>query len=451
MLKLYRKRFIVSNMLLSGIVLLVTFILMGTVTYRSEYNDLENTMIEIIKPWNTSSGEAEPSRKDSPPPAKPDKQKSESPDNAKEKPKPDGGDREGGDHQGKDKKQPGHSEHPDFISLIYHTDSETLSVLSNNTSVDEEQLYTIVQTISDTKDKFGVDNSSRMIFYKETTQSDLKVVLINRSYITIRVIRYVLFLVGIFIVVMTAIFFISLKLSKVAVSPLETAIERERSFVQDISHDLKTPITVILTNNNIISSSPESKVREQLQWVNSTEESAKDMMKLVNEMLTLSSLESVGKSVDRCSVSLSSAAEKSALQMESVAYERGVEIRTQIEDDISVMSDPEYTGRICTSLIENALKYEPQGGIIEVSVCRIKKHGVLTVRNFGSVIAENDLPHIFERFYRGDKSRNTKSGHGLGLPIVKRMTELVNAAISVSSTEDSGTTFTVLFEYSEKL
>ena len=94
-------------------------------------------------------------------------------------------------------------------------------------------------------------------------------------------------------------FFISVRLSKLAARPLEKAVAMERQFVADISHDLKTPVTVILANSSILRESPDSKVSEQLQWIDSTDTAAKNMMELVSEMLTLSSLESPGRTVKK--------------------------------------------------------------------------------------------------------------------------------------------------------
>ena len=227
---------------------------------------------------------------------------------------------------------------------------------------------------------------------------------------------------------------------------MENAIEMERKFVADISHDLKTPITVILANNSIIKSNPNAAVSDNLQWLDSTDSAADEMMNLIHEMLTLSSLESAEKTVERQSVNLSSTAEKCVLQMESVAYERGITVEDEIDENITILSTDEYTKRICSSLIENALKYEPDGGNIKIKVGTSRKKAVFSVQNFGSVIDKDDLPHIFDRFYRGDKTRSLSKGHGLGLPIVYKMCELLHAHIMVESTKKSGTIFTVAFE-----
>lgn len=102
--------------------------------------------------------------------------------------------------------------------------------------------------------------------------------------------------------------------------------------------------------------------------------------------------------------------------------------------------------RIVSSLLENALKYEPEGGRVLLSLVCEKKNAVLSVQNFGSSIAEQDLPHVFDRFYRSDKSRGSKDGSfGLGLAITRKMTERLRGKITARSSREEGTIFTVSF------
>lgn len=150
-------------------------------------------------------------------------------------------------------------------------------------------------------------------------------------------------------------------------------------------------------------------------------------------------------------VRLSSVAEKCVLQMKGLAYDRGISIEARIQPDVYARATKEHAERICTSLLENALKYEPNGGAVYATLIRDRKKAVLTERNPGSFISQEDLPHIFERFYRADKTRDIKQGHGLGLPIVKQITELIGAAIDVKSASDTGTVFTVTFETAENV
>ena len=244
-------------------------------------------------------------------------------------------------------------------------------------------------------------------------------------------------------------FLISLWLSGLAAKPMEKAVEMERQFVADISHDLKTPITVVLANNSILRSSPEATVAEEMPWVESTDLAAKNMMTLVNEMLTLSSLESVERTVKKERVDLSSVTEKSVLQMESVAYDRGVTVESEVDPGAVLVADPDHVARIVDGLLENALKYEPDGGSVLLTLKRSRKKATLAVRNKSSFISKEDLPHVFERFYRGDKARADRKGFGLGLPIIRQMVLLSGGDLTVESDRETGTVFTAVFDTAE--
>ena len=435
MLKGYRRHFVVSNMLLTGLVLLVSFIVLGVFTYNNQRTELENTMNFIVKPWNSSSQPSQtikprPQQKNSPDAPRPDESKHNEP-------------------HGNDKKDV-HDKNEGFTTIFYDKKNRKITVLSETTTYDNDFITNAVYEIAKQKDNFGTLKDYKIIYYKEATQNECKITITDQSYLTVRTVKNIVLLFFVFVASMGIILLISIKLSALAAKPMESAIEMERKFVADISHDLKTPITVILTNNSIIKSNLDIPAREHKQWIDSTDAAAKNMIKMVNEMLTLSSLESVSKEITKKPVNLSLAAEKCVLQMESLAYEKNVIVESNIGEDLIILAEEEYTERICSGLIDNALKYEPDGGTIRITTYADRKNAVLTVQNQGSVISADDMPHIFDRFYRGDKSRNLQSGYGLGLPIIKQITQLLDADIEACSDARNGTFFIVKFKLFQK-
>ncbi len=427
MLKGYRRRFVAFNMLLVGIVLLMALAALGFFLCRNSSNELENTMRLITEPWDTPGKDFRTLGGEAPP---------EPPDGSMP---PRGEGLDGRPSAGR-----GESE---IITVFYDSEKDEISVLSRGGETESADIAGAVREIAASAESSG--RVSGYLYFRDGSGPSFKIALAPASYLRARVLRIVLMLALAYIAAMALVYLISRRLSKIAARPMESAIEMERQFVADISHDLKTPITVVLANSSILRSNPEATAAEREQWLESTESAARGMMGLVNEMLTLSSLESAGRSVEKRPVDLSSAAEKAALQLEPLAYERGITLETDIEEGVFVPASPEYAERICSSLIENAIKYESAGGLVRVSLGAEKKKAELSVQNTGSVIAPEDLEHIFERFYRGDKSRGSESGHGLGLPIVKQMTELLGAQISVKSGAGSGTIFTVTFDTAE--
>ena len=434
MLKGYRRRFVAYNMLLVGVVLLVALIWQGVYLYRSSYQELRNTMRLVVEPFGGERGAWFRERVNGAPP---EGEPPAPPDGEQLRPMDGAGDaarriiEEG------------------ILTVLYDSGSDAVSLLSRESFLDEETLAAAVRSAAAQSESFGKLDGFGLYYYKEGGAESCRIALADTAYLGSRTLKNVLTLAAVFAVSMALVYVISVRLSKLAAKPMEDAVELERQFVADISHDLKTPITVILANNSILRSAPESSASEREPWLASTDEAAKNMMTLVGEMLTLSNLESVGRSVVRTAVDLSSAAEKAALQLESLAYERGVEIETQIEEDVTVLGDAEYCARICGGLLENALKYEPDGGRVTVTLACARKKAVYAVRNAGSYIAPEDRAHIFERFYRGDKARSSAGGHGLGLPIIRQMTELLGGAITAESSEDRGTVFTVTLPLAE--
>ena len=243
---------------------------------------------------------------------------------------------------------------------------------------------------------------------------------------------------------MLIFYFISKKLANRAAKPLEEAISREKQFITDASHDLKTPLTVILSNADILSRNQTCHVSEMSKWINGTKQAANNMKELIEQMLILSESEAKTE-IKKEDADISDIAEKNALVMESVAYEKNIDYTTEIQPSIIIKGNEDYVKRIVISLIDNAIKYETYGGNICVSLKQDKRSVCFSVMNKTSVIPKEDIPHIFERFYRTDKSRHADGSHGLGLAIVKNLTELMNGKIEVSSNKKDGTTFTVTF------
>ncbi len=426
MIKQYRKRFVISTMLMVSLVLLAAFIALSVSGYRSEYSSLMGTMEQVLRPIDYARGGFQvfdrrgPGGMQSPPGGEPQKQPQ--------------------------RRELGISDN-NITTLIYDSNSGQINILTEDSGLDQEAVYAAVDSIADSDAKSGRISDYGLIYLKDESPVGLKIALADSSYLSSKVIARLGGLSLAFLSIMALMLLISVRLSKTAVKPLEEAIDMERQFVADISHDLKTPISVMMANSSVLRSNPEATIAQQMQWIDSSDEAARSMRQLVEEMLTLSSLEAQNRSIEseKQPVDLSSAAEKSVLQMESVAFERGVLMDEDIEEGLMILSKPEFAERICTGLIENALKYEPAGGTISVRLKKDHKKALFSVRNGGSLIPEEDLPHIFERFYRGDKARSGKGGYGLGLPIIRQLCELSGAHISARSSEAEGTVFTVEF------
>lgn len=250
------------------------------------------------------------------------------------------------------------------------------------------------------------------------------------------------------IAVLAGFFVISVFFARWALRPVEEAWNQQRQFIADASHELKTPLTVILANTAILRGHKQESVASQSQWIESTQTEAKRMQELVNDMLELARLDGSTESVAATNgmeeVDFSDLAEGEVLQFESVAFERGVSLSSSIEPNLRLLGKPEQLKRMTRTLIDNACKYAEEGGSTSVRLSRVGGAARLSVENSGAVIDAADLPHIFDRFYRADKSRTRDTGgFGLGLAIAREIAREHHGDITASSSEEAGTVFTV--------
>ncbi len=276
---------------------------------------------------------------------------------------------------------------------------------------------------------------------------------------------------------------------------MRRAWDGQQRFIADASHELKTPLTVILANNDIVLAHPDSTVEEQRRWIEATNDEAERMQGLVKDLLVLAQTEPDNIQTFRANLQMetldfSSIVEMDILQFEAVAFDKGIEMEEHVEEGLMVKADSDKLERVVRVLLDNACKYAscgsddaeaeataeaateagvepstlreagslvagPNGFVapavfstrtnyVKVDLHREKSQGVLVVNNGGDPISPEDLPHVFEKFYRSDKARTGKTeGHGLGLSIAKNIVEGFGGTIEVESNIFDGTTFTV--------
>lgn len=406
----YRKRFVQFNMLLIGIVLAVMVAVIAGYMTRDYYTSLRETMEQVVAPLRFFS---------LPPEGRPEKPEFQEP--------------------------PEDIQRKDILTVFYSRENDSYTLLSNSEVFSQEELPSLLHTIVSQEKNFGILYSQDAIYYR-SGKTPYKIAIASTDYIVHSVVNLVLVLLAVWVGAMLLFLLISIRLSAVAARPMEEAMQREKQFVADASHDLKTPLSVILANNSILMENPENKVGDLRRWLDSTQEAAKRMQKLIAEMLTLADVERQDVPLVREEVDLANIAMKADLELESVAFEKNVTLEDDLPDRCMVTGNADYLLRIVMSLLENALKYEPSGGRVSIHLTQSKKKTVLSVCNQGSRIADEDLPHVFDRFYRSDKSRTNSAGSfGLGLAITKEMVERLGGTISVTSSQEEGTVFSVTF------
>jgi len=232
---------------------------------------------------------------------------------------------------------------------------------------------------------------------------------------------------------------ISIFLSRWAIKPVEKAWVQQKQFVADASHELKTPLTVIMTNSELLRN-PDYSPEDKEQFSKSIFTMARQMRYLVERMLELARADNQQKQLTMTPVNFSKVIADAAISFEGVFFEKGLSLASHIEPDICVNGNVQALQQVIDILLDNARKYSSAGG---ETVIRLYSTGYnkcrLTVTNPGTPIAQEDLTNIFRRFYRVDKARSRDGSFGLGLPIAQNIIQQHHGKIWAESHYDSNT------------
>ena len=330
---------------------------------------------------------------------------------------------------------------------VYRIDSAGDSFLiphATTASISDDVLTDATAVASTKSDGYGTLADLDLHYYRVSNDTETFVVFADTSYTdSWKSLALMLALVGLGTLVV--FFVVSLFYSNWALKPVREAWDSQRQFVADASHDLKTPLTVILANSSILLKHPDHSIASESQWIESTQVEAENMQGLINEMLELAQVEAGDKiEVEKEELDFSDLVDGETLLFDSVALERNCSFECDVEPGISVLANEKQIQKMVSTLVENAFKYVDSGGAITIDLKRSGKNAQLAVKNTGQAIAPDDLPHIFDRFYRTDKARTSgEGGFGLGLAIAKEIAVQHGGDITCTSTAEEGTTFIV--------
>ncbi len=408
MIKKLRSKFILINMALISLVLLLLF----ATIFMSNYQRLQSESHDALQ-------RAIEHRNDMPPP------------------KPEIG-----------RLPPGQKPLPftPVFTVMLDNNNNILFTTQQNVSISDDDLKIAVAQALDSEYTEGILHDLNLRFLRVDIGEGIKIAFADRSN-ELQSMQS-LFLISLVVGAgsLVAFFFISLFLSGWALRPAENAWEQQRQFVADASHELKMPLTVILANSSILLDHRQDTIARQIKWVENTQAEAIRMKKLVDDLLFLAKSDAARAPLVHSELNFSDTVWSCLLPIEPVAFERGVTINANIEPDIALTGNESQLKQLVSILLDNACKYAGEKGIVAVTLVREQKKICLKINNTGSPIPATDLPFIFERFYRADKSRaREQGGYGLGLAIAKSIVENHQAKIIAESTEDQGTTFTVYF------
>ena len=236
-------------------------------------------------------------------------------------------------------------------------------------------------------------------------------------------------------------YYVSKKITDWITKPVEESFKNQKEFIANASHELKTPLSVIMASIDCLSVNKKNE-----KYINNLKSESDRMNDLITRLLDLSKSENK-LSVSNFSVNdISKIVEKRALIFESLAYEKTLEIETNIEKDVLLKCNPNDIDELISIIIDNAIKHSYKNSKILVNLYRNKNNIIIDIINSGDDIPKEDYNKIFERFYRSDKSRNRNSNrYGLGLAIAKNIVLNHSGEIKAFS-QNNKTTFRIIFK-----
>ena len=327
---------------------------------------------------------------------------------------------------------PGSSGLPCFVAEVYSGGTIRLSGSSYYNLQDEEMVLHIVQAALEREDDSGVLGDYSLRYLRRIGVVSVRIAFTDCT-MEQATMRSLLLRSGLVALAALAVLAgLSYCLAGLVVGPVKRAWQEQKQFISDASHELKTPLTVILSSSEL--AAEEQDVQRTKQYVEGIHAESLRMKALVEDMLTLARTES-GTRPETEAVDLSDTVLESVLAFEPVAFESGRELVYDIQPELTVMGSGVQLRRLTDILLDNAVKYAAEGTPVRLLLRQEGRCAALRVENRGETIPAEKLRHIFDRFYRADESRSGGEGFGLGLAIAQSIAQSHGGSIGCASEE----------------
>ena len=315
----------------------------------------------------------------------------------------------------------------------------------NVTDVSTDFIASVTQTEAEEFARKVLNEKRQVGYYKNyrfqiLAKKNDNIVRFLNTTMELRSVRNVLLiscLVG--VVCFLVVFLLVILLSKRAMKPYIRNIERQKRFITDASHEIKTPLTSIATSVDVI----EMEYGED-EWTRNIHKQTSKMSRMVADLVTLSRLDEENPFLERTEFSLSDAVWEVAEPFASLAKAQGKKYSQRIEENLTLCGNPDATRQMISVLLDNAMKYSDENGTIRLDVYKV--HGKTKIEVFNTCVLEEtqNLSRLFDRFYRPDNSRSRKTGgSGIGLSIAQAVAEAYGGKIKVSSKDGKSIMFQV--------
>jgi signal transduction histidine kinase len=250
------------------------------------------------------------------------------------------------------------------------------------------------------------------------------------------------------LIMLIVIYFLSRFFANRSIAPVREAFEKQKQFIADASHELKTPLSIINTNADVLLANQEDTIENQAKWLHYIKSETERMSGLTNDLLYLTQMDDSHNKPIYTKFNMSDAVESIILPMEAVIFEKNITLDYNIEPNLNIHGNREQMKQVILILLDNAVKYSGTNGAVSITLRKLNQDVMLTVWNTGEGIAPEHLNRVFDRFYRTDSSRARKyGGHGLGLAIARSIVEQHKGEIYAKSIVGEGASFYVQLSY----
>lgn len=338
---------------------------------------------------------------------------------------------------------------PNSINIVVELDNRGQIVKDFkpvNVNIDSDKIQSSVNSILKNgkySGKVNIDGSSYSYLTQQTSLGT-KIAFIDRTQYQNLLTELLKTFILIGSLSLVVLLIISIYLTNKTVKPIKETFEKQKQFIADASHELKTPLTIIKTNTSLVLSHPDDSIRNQKKWIDYINDQADRMSILINEMLSLAKLDTEENRLILSPINISKIIESMILMFDAVIYESNIDLETNIDKDLFINGDKESMKKLFSIIMDNAIKHTAKNGKIIVSLVNDKNKIKMTIENTGDGIAPEHLKGIFERFYRIDSSRDRETGgYGLGLSIASSIVKQHKGRIYAKSELGESTSFII--------